>query len=174
VQALVDGRVAIMVTGQWALQAGAERDAKLGVAAVPPPAAFPGRAGATLVDGPVLVLPAGAADQATAADLLAWMLSPPVAAQVALDRASLPATRIAAADPRVRRLPGAALWLDLLAHPNAGQVSAGPGGPEMSRALGKVEEQVLHEGGDPRALLRALQAELAPERVQAASDRGAP
>ena len=54
------------------------------------------------LDAPGGRLTARAVDKAAARDLLAWMASPEVAAQAALEHGGLPASRAAARDPRFR------------------------------------------------------------------------
>ena len=173
-QGLLGGRVAMMVAGPWAVQAGVGHVSNVGVAPFPPPAGHPERAGSTLVQGAVLIVPAGALDKAATVDLLAWMTSPEIAAQAALEHAGLPAGRAAARDPRFQQGPHWKVFMELLAHPNAGYAAALPIRPELSRALGEVEEQALHDGGDPLSLLEEVQAEFAPQWAQALDDRDAP
>jgi ABC-type glycerol-3-phosphate transport system substrate-binding protein len=90
-----------------------------GVAPLPPPPLHPERAMTTLVQGPVVITPTGAADKEAAAGLLAWMMSPQVVAEVAYDTSALPTSRSAARDPRFQEIPYVDLFIELVAHPNA-------------------------------------------------------
>jgi ABC-type glycerol-3-phosphate transport system substrate-binding protein len=115
-RALYEGKVAMWVGGEWL--AGAA-PSNVGVAPVPPPADHPERAGTNVVEGAVIVMPAGAQDKRAAAHLLAWMLSPEIAAEVASAGASLPAGLSAAQNPRFQGNRDLEVFLALLAHPNA-------------------------------------------------------
>jgi spermidine/putrescine-binding protein len=53
-----------------------------------------------VVQGPVLIIPAGAMDKEAAANLLAWMMSPEILAEAAYANSLLPASRTSAQDPR--------------------------------------------------------------------------
>jgi multiple sugar transport system substrate-binding protein len=159
-----DGRVAMMISGQW--QVGPHHiprlrpDLDYGVAPFPPPSAHPERVNTTVVRGPVTVIPAGVKDKQAAADLLAWMMSPEVVADVAHANASLPTSRTAARDSRFRQIPQFDVFLDLLADPNAASLTPSPISTELNEALGALEKELFHEsGGDPAALLNAVQTE---------------
>jgi len=159
-----DGRVAMMVSGQW--QVGPHHfprlrpDLDYGVAPFPPPSAHPDRANTTVVRGPVVVIPAGVADQTAAADLLAWMMSPEIVAEVSHANASLPTSRRAAHDPRFGQIPHFDVFLDLLADPNAASVTTSPITAELNEALRAIEGELLHENrGDPATLLNQVQTE---------------
>jgi ABC-type glycerol-3-phosphate transport system substrate-binding protein len=112
-----------------------------------------------VVRGPVVILPSGAIDQDAAAGLLAWMMSPEIAAEAAVAHALLPASRRAAQDPRFQD-PGFPVFLDLLAHPNAAPAAVTPVRPALNQALEALEAELVHSGGDPASRLDALQAEL--------------
>jgi multiple sugar transport system substrate-binding protein len=159
-----DGRVAMMVSGQW--QVGPHHIPRLqpnldyGVAPFPPPSDHSDRANTTVVRGPVAVIPASAPDKQAAANLLAWMMSPKVVADVSRTDASLPTSRRAAQDLRFGQIPHFDVFLDLLADPNAASVTTSPISAELNEALRAIEGELLHEGsGDPAALLNAVQTE---------------
>jgi multiple sugar transport system substrate-binding protein len=160
-----DGKVAMMVAGQW--QVWSDRvhlrsELNYGVAPFPPPADHPERANTVVVEGPVVVIPAGASDREAAVDLLAWMMSPEPLAEVAYTHASLPTSRHAAQDPRFRQNLGLETFLALMAHPNARGAVTTPVDRELNEALGHVEEQLLHGRGGrvPMLLLNEVQAQL--------------
>jgi multiple sugar transport system substrate-binding protein len=160
-----EGKVAMMVSGQWqAWPDGLSRfrpELSYGVAPVPPPGGAPGRARTVVVEGAVIVLPAGAVDKAAAAGLLAWMTSPEVVAEAAYAYALLPASRAAAQDPHLQGIPHVQAFVELLDNPRAGHVAMTPVRAELNEALRELEAAVLHEGGDLAPLLSALQGELA-------------
>jgi ABC-type glycerol-3-phosphate transport system substrate-binding protein len=111
----------------------------------------------------VVFAPAGAPDKEMAADLLAWMMSPEIVAEEALAISSLPTSRMAAQDPRFRQAPFFEMFLDLLAHPNARPAVTTPINFELNEALGQVEVELLHNGGDSAPLLHEVQVEFAPK-----------
>lgn len=112
------GRIAMMIDGQWQLEwgeAAAERaQVKTGVAPLPPSDAYRGPANGSVVQGPVLMVPAAARDRDAAVQLLAWMMSPQRLADAAYANATLPASRVAAQDPRFRRIPNLKVFMDLI------------------------------------------------------------
>jgi ABC-type glycerol-3-phosphate transport system substrate-binding protein len=156
-----------MIDGEWlaslsALSQGESR-VNFGVAPVPPPSAHPERANTTVIQGPVVFIPAGAMDKEAAADLLAWMMSPEIVAEETYTTSSLPTSRQAALDPRFHDIPSFELFLDLLAHPNARPAVTTPINLEINEALGQVEVELLLNGGDTALLLNEVQAKFAPE-----------
>jgi multiple sugar transport system substrate-binding protein len=175
--AFYQGRVAMMVSGQWQLSPGglatAEHRPHYGLAPLPPPAAHPDRAGTTVVQGPVLIVPTGSLDKAAAVRLLAWLTSPEVVADAADSASMLPTNRTAARDRRFQE-PNLQLFLDLLAGPNARPSLTSPASPDVNQALSQLEESLLLKGGDPRSLLAERQAELAPKLEEAAAHGDAP
>jgi ABC-type glycerol-3-phosphate transport system substrate-binding protein len=112
------GKVAMMVDGQW--QVGADGlhsfqpDLNYGVALFPPPEDHLESARASVVDGPVVLIPAAARDKTASAELLAWMMSPEVVVELASTHGSLPTSRAAAQDPRFREDAELAVFMDLL------------------------------------------------------------
>jgi multiple sugar transport system substrate-binding protein len=176
-QGFYAGTVAMMVGGAWQVGPGTMAALRpglaYGVAAFPPPAAHPERAGTATLEGAVALIPAGVGDKEAAAALLAWMVSPAVQAEAMAARSMLPASHTAAQDPRFQAWPHGDLFLDLLGGPGATRSVPTPVGAALNRALGEVEAEVLHAGGDPAALLDELQVELAPKLEEAlAYDRG--
>jgi multiple sugar transport system substrate-binding protein len=159
------GKVAMMVAGQW--QVGPDYipffqpELDYGVAPFPLPAGHPERASTSVVQGPVIIIPAAAGDKEAAASLLAWMVSPEIMAEANATHASLPARRAAIQDPRFLNVPGLEVFIDLLAHSNAMHAISMPISPELNEALGQVEDEVLHNGGDPVGLLNEVQSEFA-------------
>jgi multiple sugar transport system substrate-binding protein len=165
------GRIAMMLGGEWQVSptalSRAEPRVNYGVAPFPPPSAHPERASTAVVQGPVVIMPAGATDKGAAAQLLAWMMSPETLAEAAYANSLLPTSRTAAQDPRFREIPDLWVFMDLLAHPNAKHPVTTPIGPDLNEALGQVEAELLHQGGDPVQLLNELQARFAPKLREA-------
>ena len=162
-----DGKVAMMVAGQW--QEGAayiphfKPDLNYGVAAFPPPAEHPEGAETTIVQGPVVAIPSGAVDQDAAAQLLAWMMSPEIVAEISLANAMLPTSQTAAADPRFQQMPHFELFMRLLSGPNASFNPAAPFSFELNQAMQAAEKAILQaEGPPPDALLDEVQAQFSP------------
>ena len=168
----------MMIDGQW--QAGrkglshGEPPVNYGVAAFPPPSAHPERAGTTVVRGPVVFIAAGAVDKEAAANLLAWMMSPEIVAEAAEANALLPTSRTAARDPRFQSVPDLRVFLDLMAQANAKPAVTTAMTQELSEALDRIEEEVLHQGGDPVLLLDQLQAGLESQKKEALSFQARP
>jgi multiple sugar transport system substrate-binding protein len=114
------GKVAMVVDGEWQVGPNyisrVQPDLNFGVAPFPPSAGHPERANTSVVEGPVVLLPAGARDKEAAAALLAWVMSPEVVADQAYASSSLPTSRQAARDPRFQSSPNLRVFLDLLTH----------------------------------------------------------
>jgi multiple sugar transport system substrate-binding protein len=172
------GRIAMMLEGEWRVNLKALSDEELqvnyGITPFPPPSAHPERASTAVFQGPVVMVPAAATDKEAAADLLAWMMSPETVAEAAYATSSLPTSRTAAQDPRFQEIPGFGVFMDLLADPNAQPAVTTPIGWEMNEALGQVEEELLHRDGDPVLLLNEVQAELAAKLQETLSGHGGP
>ncbi len=173
-----EGRIAMMIDGQWQASPDAlsheEPQVNYGVAPFPPPSAHSERANTAVVRGPVVIIPAGAMDKEAAVQLLAWMASPEILAEAAYANSLLPTSRTAAQDPRFQQIPNFEVFVDLLAHPNAKPAVTTPISSELNEALGQVEEELLHKGGDPVELLNEAQAEIAPRLQEALSYHGRP
>jgi multiple sugar transport system substrate-binding protein len=94
---LFDGHVAMMIDGSWQVsRRNGEMDGEIGVIPLSLLAPELETSEALLVEGPVVVIPAQALDKDQASSLLAWMMSPEVAAQAAVQNNLLPASRAAA------------------------------------------------------------------------------
>jgi hypothetical protein len=66
------------------------------------------------------------------------------------------------------------VFVDLMAHPNAKPALTTPISSELNEALGQVEVELLHKGGDPAPLLDEVQAEFAPKLQEALSYHDGP
>jgi multiple sugar transport system substrate-binding protein len=172
------GRIAMMIDGEWQVSLKAlsreEPQVNYGVAPFPPPSAHPERANTAMVQGPVLIIPAGAMDKEAAANLLAWMTSSEILAEAAYANSILPTSRTSAQDPRFGQIPNFKVFMDLMAHPNAKPAVTTPVSSELNEALGQVEVEVLHKGGDPAPLLNEVQAEFAPKLKEGLSYHDGP
>jgi multiple sugar transport system substrate-binding protein len=162
------GKVAMMVEGEW--QTGPnfiptfKPELNYGVAAFPPPADHPERAGTIVNQGTVVVIPSGAKDKEASAKLLAWMMSPAIVAEEFCFNANLPTSKKAAEDPCFVELgPKFQVFVDLMSSDNAYAVITTPLSLELNDALGTAEEEILHAGGDPKTLLDGIQAEFEPK-----------
>lgn len=166
------GRVAMMVEGEW--QVGPnfipalKPELNYGVAAFPPPAAHPERAGTIVNQGTAVVIPSGVKDKDASAKLLAWMMSPAIVAEEFCFNANLPTSKKAAEDPCFKALgPKFQVFVDLMASPNAFAVITTPLSLELNDALGSAEEAILYTGADPKTTLDAVQAEFEPKFKEA-------
>ena len=162
-----DGQVAMMVDGQW--QVGAaylshfQPGLNYGVAPFPFPADHLERENTTIVQGPVVVIPTGAADQEMAVKLLAWMMSPDIVAEISLANAMLPTNRIAAEDHRFQQFPYFEVFMHLLSSPKAYFNPAAPYKAELNQAMQAAEKAILHtEGQTPDAVMDKVQAQFSP------------
>jgi multiple sugar transport system substrate-binding protein len=173
-----DGKVAMMVDGQWQTGAEARVNGKsrvaYGVAPFPPPAAHPERANTAVVRGPVVIIPAGAVDKEAAALLLAWMMSPEIGAEAANAFSFLPTSRTVLHDARFRQDPHMQVFADLVADPNAEPAVMTPIRPDLNEALGQVDAEVLQGGSDLAPLLKEVEAELTAKLRETSSDYSRP
>ena len=117
-----EGRVAMMIDSQWQVSLIARStDLPLmnyGVAPVPPSSAHPEMAKATVVQGPVLFIPASTVDKDEAVRLLAWMTSPEILAEAADTFYMLPVSQTAAQDANFQENPALKLFIELMTSPN--------------------------------------------------------
>lgn len=117
-----EGRVAMMIDGQWQVSLNARPEElpmiDYGVAPIPPSSAHPDMANTAVVQGPVVFIPAGAMDEDAAAQLLSWLTSPEILAEAAYTHAMLPVSKTAAQDARFQKNPDLKLFIDLMARPN--------------------------------------------------------
>lgn len=162
------GKVAMMVEGEW--QVGPnfipalKPELAYGVAAFPPPASNPERAGTIVNQGTVVVIPSSAANKDASARLLAWMMTPAIVAEEFCFNANLPTSKKAAEDPCFTALgPKFKVFVDLMNSPNAYAVITTPLSLELNDALASAEEAILYTGADPKTTLDAVQAEFEPK-----------
>lgn len=166
------GKVAMMVEGEW--QTGPnfipalKPELNYGVAAFPPPADHPERAGTIVNQGTAVVIPSGAPNKDASAKLLAWMMSPAIVAEEFCFNANLPTSKKAAEDPCFKELGDKfQVFVDLMSSENAFAVLTTPLSFELNDALGSAEEEILLTGADPKGLLDAIQAEFEPKLIEA-------
>ncbi len=163
-----DGKVAMMVEGEW--QTGPnfipalKPELNYGVAAFPPPAGHPERAGTIVNQGTVAVIPSGAPNKDASAKLLAWMMSPAIVAEEFCFNANLPTSKKAAADPCFSKMgPKFQVFVDLMSSKNAFAVINSVITSDLNNALGTAEENILLTGADPKTELDKVQAEFEPK-----------
>ena len=165
------GKVAMMVEGEW--QTGPnfipalKPELNYGVAAFPPPADHPERAGTIVNQGTAVVIPSGAPNKEASAKLLAWMMSPAIVAEEFCFNANLPTSKKAAEDPCFKELGSKfQVFVDLMSSSNAFAVLTTPISFELNDARDAAEEQVLLTGADPKELLDAIQTEFEPKLIE--------
>jgi len=160
------GHVAMIVDGQWQMGPNAvshfHPDLNYGVAPLPAPTDHPERAGTTLAQGPVAVLPTGGHDQEATAELVAWMTAPDNQADFAAIHTLLPVSRAAAEDERFAQSPHFTMAIGLLAQSNASYRAPSSLAPELNDAWREAEGEILHEEGDLTCVLDALRSESTP------------
>jgi multiple sugar transport system substrate-binding protein len=170
-QGFYAGKIAMMVDGEWQVGPNFIQQYKpelnYGVAAFPPPADFPDRAGTVVSQGTVALIPAGVKNVDASAKLLAWMMSPKILADEMVANYNLPTSTTSAADPRFRENAKFVIFMDLMAGKNAKPALTTPINAEMLEALAQVEEQVLHAGKDPKPLLDEVQTTFQPKLEEA-------
>jgi multiple sugar transport system substrate-binding protein len=166
------GKIAMMVEGEW--QTGPNFIPKLkpelnyGVAAFPPPASHPERAGTIVNQGTVVVIPSGAVDKEASAKLLAWMMTPDIVAEEFCFNANLPTSKKAAEAQCFNELgPKFQVFVDLMDSPNASTALTTPISFELNEAMSAAEERILLTGANPKTELDALQAEFEPKFKEA-------
>jgi multiple sugar transport system substrate-binding protein len=160
----IDEKVAMMVDGEWFTgddfigRFGPELS--YGVAPIPYPTGHPELAGTNVVAGPVAVIPSGVKDLDGSGELLAWMMSPEIVAEVMVARFCLPSSMEAAEDPRFHHNEKFAKFMELANSPNAASHILTPISGEILSELELIEQQVLHTGADPEPLLEEAQERL--------------
>ena len=167
----------MMVDGQWCMMQGgatARQPVNVGVAPFPAPEANPRRANRALVQGPVLIVPAAAVDSNAVLPLLAWMMSPARLADAAYAHGLLPASRVAARDPRFHEARDFDVFLELLADPGTTSFSPMPDRVAYNSALVELEKAVLHKGAAVRPLVDEFQRSFALMREEALGYEQAP
>lgn len=167
----------MMVDGQWQVtQHGATDGAQdnVGIAPFPSPEAYPEHANRAVVQGPVLIVPSGAIDKKSVAPLLAWMMSPMRLADAAYTQGFLPASRVAARDPRFEQARDLEVFLELIADSKATSLSAMPDRLAYNSALVELEKAVLHQGAAVRPLFDEFQRTFALRREEALGYEQAP
>jgi ABC-type glycerol-3-phosphate transport system substrate-binding protein len=100
----------------------------------------PERSHTVVIQGPVVIIPAGAVDKEAAAQLLAWMTSPEILAEAAYAHSFLPTSRTAAQDARFQQIPNFAVFMDLLANTESRNVLTTAVREDLNQALGRIEE----------------------------------
>lgn len=165
------GKMAMYVDGEWMTGVNFiskfKPELNYGVAAFPPPADHPERAGTVVNQGTVAAIPSGAKDKEASAKLLAWMMSPDIVSEEFCYNANLPTSKKAAEAECFQSNPKFKVFVDLMASPNASHIPTTPITLEINDALGQIEEQVLHTGADPKPLLDAMQTEFGPKLKEA-------
>jgi multiple sugar transport system substrate-binding protein len=170
----MDGKVAMMVDGEWMTGPnfiqGLKPDLYYGVAPLPPPADHLERAGTNTLQGSVAVIPSGVADKAAAGKLLAWMMSPEIVAEEMVANFNLPSSGKAGEDPRFQENEKFRVFLELSQSPNTRSIVLNPVHTDLLTELGRVHEQVVHGGEDPEPLLKEIQAKLQADLDKALSE----
>lgn len=164
-QGFYDGKVAMMVDGEWQLSENYipnfNPDLNYGVAPFPVSDLHPEQTDSSVVQGPVVVISSGAQDKEMAAKLLAWMMSPEIVVELAHATTLLPSSLTAAMDPRFQQNPQLQVFMDLMTSSHTSAVISTPISKEVNIALAGVEKDNLHESGSDLALLLSkVQAEL--------------
>jgi multiple sugar transport system substrate-binding protein len=170
----MDGKVAMMVDGEWMTGPnfiqGLKPDLFYGVAPLPPLADHPERAGTNTVQGSVAVIPSSVADKAAAGKLLAWMMSPEIVAEEMVANFNLPSSNKSAEDPRFQENEKFKVFLELSKSPNTRSIILNPVHTDILQELARIHEKVVHGGEDPEPLLKELQAKLQADLDKALSE----
>jgi multiple sugar transport system substrate-binding protein len=153
-----DGKIAMLVDGEWQLDANYisnfKPDLNYGVAPVPASALHPELANSSIIQGPVVVISTNTQDKAAAANLLAWMMTPKTVAELAYSTNLLPTSHTAAQDLRFEQIPNYQIFMDLVASPNSSSIMSTRNGGEVNQVLTQAERDLLHKtGGNPASLL---------------------
>jgi multiple sugar transport system substrate-binding protein len=141
------GKLAMMLEGEWQPKFMREAGVNLnyGVTAPPHPEANPERAGTVSVGGTVMIIPEGVKTPDLSAKALAFLQSEKPLADFMVGNNNLPTTKQSAQDPRFREDPNFAVFMDLLASPNAGSWPRTPINSEVNTVIGEAEEQSFRD-----------------------------
>ncbi|MFC1465114.1 MAG: extracellular solute-binding protein [Candidatus Brachytrichaceae bacterium NZ_4S206] len=160
------GKVAMMIEGEWQpkfIREAGVTNLNYGIAAPPHPANHPERAGTVSVGGTVMAIATGVKNPELSAKALAFLQSPGPLADFMVFNNNLPTTKSAAQDPRFRQDEKFAIFMDLLAGPNAKSFTRTPINSEVFAAISEAEEMSFRDPNfDLKAFLDAKAAELQP------------
>jgi multiple sugar transport system substrate-binding protein len=136
-----EGKVAMMLDGQWLAASKNEERLQFnyGVAPFPPLSSDQELGNTPLVQGPVVIIPAAAVDKEAASHLLAWMNSPKVLAKAAFASSLLPSSYTAAQDPIFQQSQYSTMLIDLISSPKAETCSPLQNSFESSRLCQAAE-----------------------------------
>ena len=173
------GQVAMMVDGAWQLGANYisaySPDMNYGVAPFPPSAEHPELSNTSFYQGAVVLIPSHGLDLEAAVDLLTWMISPEIVADMAFATTSLPTNQTAAKDLRFQQIPHFDIFIDLLAAENTYAIRPTAIQEEFNAALAGIEKDFLYtEGQGFIPDLDNLQAEYGPILEELVSSRLSP
>ena len=163
-----DGKIAMLVDGEWQLDANyisnSKPDLNYGVVPFPASALHLELVSSSLIQGPVSVISTNTQDKAAAANLLAWMMTPETVAELAYSTNLLPTSHTAAQDLRFKQIPNYQMFMDLVASPASSSIMSTRKSEDVNQALVQAERDLLHEtGGDPASLLSNIQTEFVSE-----------
>ncbi len=155
------GELAMMVDGQW--QDGAKYlrafapTLDYGVVPIPAPAEYEELQGSSLIQGPVIIIPANAADLEAAGELAAWLLSPSRQAAAAAAFDFLPSRISAVEFLNSANFPNLAVFLGILTDRNTSINEPLEGSWELNQTLIETEKKVLHEALSSEVFLAEVQ-----------------
>ena len=131
-----------------------------GVAAVPYPQNNPAGKNGVQLGGTVIVIPKGAPDPVESAKLAAWLLSPETQVKEFSQNWNIPSS-MTTNDAAFEELgPDFKIFMDLATGPTAKIYYYGPLAGAIVQEMSTIEEQVVHNGADPAALLAESEAKL--------------
>jgi multiple sugar transport system substrate-binding protein len=160
------GKLGMMIEGEWQpnfiKSAGVNLD--YGVAPAPYPAANPERKNTASVAGTIMSIPTGVKNPDLSAKALAYLQGPKPLADFMVNNKNLPTTKAAAQDPRFREDAKFAVFMDLLASPNAKSHTLTPISSEIGAAISEAEEKSFRDPSfDIKAFLDEKAKELQPQ-----------
>ena len=169
---LYTGQVAMLFGGEWDPYWASRYAPQLqyGVAALPPPAAHPERAGTTVIGGNVFCIPADSHHPNEARDFLVWMQSAEAQTQFAHDMNNVPNMRTALHSPTLRA--GAPFrrqygkFCDLADSPNAAYFPALPAASLYMSQLNNAADKTLYGELSPTQALARARARTQKEQDQ--------
>jgi len=162
-----DGKVAMMVDGQWQITAThltqLQSDLNFGAAPFPYPSNHPERAGTTIVQGPVVIIPIRAVDKNLSVNLLTWMMSPEAVADISFANGMLPTNRTAAEDPRFQQIAYFDLFMNLMDSPDASFTPASIFSEDVNRVIREAEKEIFYQNGESaKTVLDQMQTNFTP------------
>jgi len=148
-QAFYNQQVAMMVDGQWQESQGYHLqfapELNYGVAPVPASSEGSALSGSSVIQGPVVIIPAAAKDVNAAAEFVSWLLAPETIAESSQAFGFLPTRESAAALMANQTFTHLDLFLSMLRHPDTTAFPSALASEQINAILTDAEKTTLHK-----------------------------